>query len=86
MDIIIKSFNRLYYLDRCLKSIYKFISGSFKITILDDGTPPIYLNKIQHLYPEVSIIRSDLYDSKVNAIKDYISGLKVNNFLLWYSI
>ena len=35
--IIIKSFNRPYYLDRCLQSIYKFVKGNFKIIVLDDG-------------------------------------------------
>jgi len=43
--IIIKSFNRPYYLDRCLQSIYKFVKGNFKIIVLDDGTPGKYLNK-----------------------------------------
>ena len=39
MDIIIKSFNRPYYLDRCILSILKNVKGDFKIKIVDDGTP-----------------------------------------------
>jgi len=47
IDILIKSFNRPYYLDRCLYSIYKFVKKTdFNIVVLDDGTPEKYLQKI----------------------------------------
>lgn len=45
MQILIKSFNRPHYLERCLKSIIKHVVGYDEIVVLDDGTPDIYLNK-----------------------------------------
>ena len=69
MDILIKSFNRPYYLDRCIESIKKFAQNQdFKITILDDGTPQKYLDKIQQKHSEITILKSALYDEKSNAI------------------
>lgn len=68
MDIIIKSFNRPYYLDRCLFSIKKNIKGFNNIIILDDGTPEKYLVKIQERYPKVKILKSDFYTIKSNAL------------------
>ena len=65
MDILIKSFNRPYYLDRCLQSIYLNCAGcDFTIKVLDDGTPEKYLNKIQLQYPEVIIFKSKYYSDK----------------------
>jgi len=65
VDIFVKSFNRPYYLDRCLFSIYEFIADSdFNIIILDDGTPKKYLNKIEKKYPEISIQKSTNYSKK----------------------
>ena len=65
MDILIKSFNRPYYLDRCLFSIEKHVkNGNGKIVILDDGTPQVYLDKIVSKYPAVLIVKSELYESK----------------------
>jgi glycosyltransferase involved in cell wall biosynthesis len=61
MDIIIKSFNRPYYLERCLRSIYQFAEGSFHIRVLDDGTPPEYLARIKELFPEVAVFTSPLH-------------------------
>jgi hypothetical protein len=62
MDIVIKSFNRAYCLDRCLHSIRIYLKN-FKgnIYILEDGTPQIYLDKILKIYPEVIILKSDSY-------------------------
>ncbi|MFC5269339.1 glycosyltransferase family 2 protein [Adhaeribacter terreus] len=74
MDIIIKSFNRPYYLERCLRSIYKYIEGNFKIHVLDDGTPPEYLERIAQLFPEVTITLSGRYDDKVKSIHSHIAG------------
>lgn len=71
MDIIIKSFNRAYCLDRCIQSIYKFVVDSdFKITVLDDGTPQKYLDKIQSKFPKVVILKSNYYQDKVDFIED----------------
>jgi GR25 family glycosyltransferase involved in LPS biosynthesis len=65
MDILIKSFNRPYYLDRCLQSIYLNCSkNDFKIKILDDGTPQKYLDKLQEKFPEIEILKSDFYNLK----------------------
>lgn len=65
VDIVIKSFNRPYYLDRCLYSINKFLKNhEGDIIIIDDGTPLKYLNKIQKLYPKVSIVQTALYNKK----------------------
>ncbi len=76
MDIIVKSFNRPYYLERCLRSIERFIIGEYTIRVLDDGTPPEYLDKIQKLFPLVQIFRSPLYEQKVLALGRHIAGEK----------
>lgn len=68
MDIIIKSFNRPYYLDRCLYSIKNHIRGYSDIFVLDDGTPQKYLSKIHEKHPNVKILKSDLYTIKSNSI------------------
>lgn len=80
-DIFIKSFNRAFYLDRCLKSIYQNVSGDFRIQILDDGTPKKYLDKIREKYPEVQIHLSESYDKKGKAIEENLkSGKAINGF------
>jgi len=88
-DIFIKSFNRPFYLDRCISSIYQKVTGDFKIKILDDGTPEKYLDKIRKKYPEVEILLSDSYENKVKAIAANIkSGTSINGFEIptkfWY--
>ena len=88
-DIIIKSFNRPFYLDRCLQSIYRFVKGDFKIIILDDGTPQKYLDKIQKKYPEIEIRLSEQHDFKVQSIKENLeTGKEIDGFKipiqLWY--
>lgn len=81
MDIFIKSFNRPYYLDRCLQSIYLFVKGEYKIVVLDDGTPEKYLIKIKEKYPDVEIRLSEQYTSKVKAIAENLnSGKEINGF------
>lgn len=79
MDIVIKSFNRPYYLDRCLFSIYKHVIGfNDRIYILDDGTPQKYLDRLKEKYPAIIIKKSNFYDKKVSFIeqgiqpKDYV--------------
>ncbi|HAP94374.1 glycosyltransferase family 2 protein [Epilithonimonas hominis] len=88
-DIIIKSFNRPFYLDRCISSINKYVSGDFRIKVLDDGTPEQYLDKIRKKYPNVEIRLSDNYEKKTKAIEEnLISGKAVNGFEIptkfWY--
>ena len=88
-DIIIKSFNRPFYLDRCISSINKYVSGDFRIKVLDDGTPEQYLDKIRKKHPNVEILLSDNYERKIKAIKEnLLTGKSVNGFEIptrfWY--
>ena len=76
MDVLIKSFNRPYYLDRCIQSIYLNVrDNEIKIIILDDGTPQKYLDKLTDKYPEITILKSDLYSEKSKAIANGNSNL-----------
>lgn len=72
MDILIKSFFRPYLLDRCIYSIQKNVIGNYQITILDDGTPENYLDKIKQKYPFVNIQKSPFYEEKVAKLQKYI--------------
>lgn len=88
--IIIKSFNRPYYLERCLQSIYSCVKGNFELKILDDGTPTKYLGIIKSKFPEAKIITSAQYPDKIQAIEDHITmGKKIDGFAiptdLWYN-
>lgn len=66
MDILIKSFNRPYYLDRCIQSVYRHCIGEeLQIKVLDDGTPQIYLEIIQKKFPKIKIYKSEFYHQKV---------------------
>ncbi|WP_128330807.1 hypothetical protein [Apibacter sp. HY039] len=66
MDILIKSFSRPYYPDRCLFSIYKNIKD-FK--------------NILFKYQEVNIIESEAYLKKNKSIeKKPKTGKKINGF------
>ena len=90
MDIFIKSFNRPYYLDRCLQSIENFVEGNFWVKILDDGTPEKYLQKIKEKHPKVEIITSKNYQNKIAAIEENLkTGKEIDGFSiptdLWYS-
>jgi glycosyltransferase involved in cell wall biosynthesis len=76
MDIFIKSFNRPYYLDRCIRSIYQHVSGDIRIKVLDDGTAPKYLQKIRALFPEVEIFTSPYYTEKVELLQAHIDRKK----------
>lgn len=87
MDILIKSFNRPYYLDRCIQSIKKFVVNSdYKIIILDDGTPQKYLDKLTQKHSNIAIFKSSLYDEKVKDIEN--NSRKINPKIpidLWIS-
>lgn len=81
MDILIKSFNRPFYLDRCISSIYKFVSGDFSIKVLDDGTPEKYLRKIQEKFPSIIIQKSENYLQKSKAIAENLkAGVEIDGF------
>lgn len=71
MDILIKSYNRPYLLSFTIKSIYKNIVGDFSITIVDDGTPDIYLKKLIDEFPEIKIIKTIYHNEKSSGIKNY---------------
>lgn len=88
--ILIKSFNRPYYLDRNLQSIKQFVRGDRKVIVLDDGTPIKYLDKIRTKHPEAEIRLSDQHDFKVNSIRENLeNGKEIDGFKipisLWYS-
>lgn len=78
MDILIKSYYRPHLLDRCLRSIYERVRDiqQIKITILDDGTPQKYLDKIKEKYPEVSFKFSQYREEKIKAISEHLNGNK----------
>ncbi|HEY4539830.1 MAG TPA: glycosyltransferase [Faecalibacter sp.] len=88
--IIIKSFNRPFYLDRCLKSLSLYIKGEYEIIILDDGTPKKYLEKIIQLYPNIILKKSNQFEEKNRSIEDNIkTGKPIDGFSiptdLWYN-
>lgn len=64
MHILIKSFNRPYYLDRCLASIVKYVVGYQKVHIMDDGTPQKYLDKIKKKYAFAEVVYSESHQKK----------------------
>lgn len=69
MDIFIKSFNRPYYLEKCLYSIEKYVQLDNKnIIVLDDGTPIEYLEKIKTKFPYIKVLKSNNYIVKSNQI------------------
>lgn len=83
MDILIKSFNRPYYLDRAIYSLKKYLVGNYTITILDDGTPQKYLDKILNKYPDVILKRNEKADLKSKAIENNIKeGTEINGFII----
>ena len=89
VNIFIKSFNRPFYLDRCLQSIENFVEGDFCVKVLDDGTPETYLSKIKEKHPKIEIITSENYQIKIAAIAENLqSGKEIDGFTiptnLWY--
>lgn len=89
ISIVIKSFNRPHYLDRCLKSILQNVEGVYEIKVLDDGTPEKYLNKLHVTYPQIKFLKSSKYDGKVKAIEENLEkGTEIDGFQiptdLWY--
>ncbi len=64
IPIYITAFNRPFYLDRCIWSIKKYVTGYSRIKVLDGGTPDKYQEKLNKLHPEVEVIVSadDAFD------------------------
>lgn len=80
VSIFIKSYNRAYYLDRCLGSIFKNVSGNYNVVILDDGTPQKYLDKISSRYSSVKILHSENYQLKFRSVEEnIISGKSIDS-------
>jgi hypothetical protein len=65
INIYIKSFNRPFYLDRCIRSIKQNLRGYERIIVLDDGTLQTYLKMISELHPDVEIRSSGADDGKM---------------------
>ena len=80
MKIFVKSFNRPYYLERCIQSILLNVTDDdLSIVILDDGTSPKYLSKIKDKYPDITIKLSPFYNEKVTKIEKFIlEGVEIN--------
>ena len=87
MDIFIKSFNRVYYLNRCLYSINIYLENfSGHIYILDDGTPKAYLDIIKKKYPNIIILKSNDYIEKSTLIENKDNNLpKKIPSQFWYN-
>lgn len=77
MNILIKSFNRPYLLDFTIKSALKNIKGNFTITVVDDGTPDIYLQKLIKRYPFVNFKKTKYYKEKSTRIINH----EINNLI-----
>ena len=88
MDIFIKSFNRPFYLDRCLQSIENFVEGNYEVKILDDGIletslsrkgdnfiKKLMVEKSLHFYKLRRETGKDLYEDFDNQ-----EVLEINNF------
>lgn len=69
MNVYIKSFNRPFYLDRCIRSIKFNVRGCDRIIVLDDGTQSQYLRKLEALHPDVEIRSSGAGDRKVEMLR-----------------
>ncbi|MEA5461285.1 glycosyltransferase family A protein [Arcicella sp. LKC2W] len=70
MNIYIKSFNRPFYLDRCIRSIKFNISNYTNIIILDDGTLSKYIKKLEEIHPDVKWISSGADDNKFELLRN----------------
>lgn len=78
MDILIKSYYRPHLLDRCLRSIYENVVdvNGIQITVLDDGTPQKYLDKIKEKYPQVKFRFSKYREEKIIKLQEHLEGKK----------
>lgn len=71
ITILIKSFNRPHYLDRCLQSISDNVRGRYAIKIIDDGTPEKYLKKIQEKFTGIEFLYTEKYLEKSGQISSH---------------
>lgn len=69
VNVYIKSFNRPFYLDRCIRSIKFNVVGYSKIIVLDDGTLSKYIKRLSDLHPEVEFRSSGADDRKYELLR-----------------
>lgn len=69
MNIYIKSFNRPFYLDRCIRSVKFNVKNYDKIIILEDGTLSKYVTKLRELHPDVEWRFSGADDMKFELLR-----------------
>ncbi len=69
MNIYIKSFNRPFYLERCIQSIKFNVSGDFRIVVLDDGTQKKYLDELKRRHPDILFRHSGADDDKYELVR-----------------
>jgi hypothetical protein len=70
MNVYIKSFNRPFYLDRCVRSIKFNVKGADKIIVLDDGTLSSYQRRLAAMHPDIEIRSSGADDGKVKLLRE----------------
>lgn len=58
INVYVKCFSRAAYLDRCLTSIERNLSGYGRIVLLNDGLPARYLDRILERYPGADVRQS----------------------------
>lgn len=69
MKIYIKSFNRPFYLDRCLRSVGFWVRGCDEVVVLDDGTLERYMPALRARHPHVRWEKSNADDSKYELVR-----------------
>lgn len=74
MDVLVKSFNRAYCLDRCLFSLGRHARRIRSIRVLDAGTPEKYLGEIERRHPRVEIVRSEDHAELSARVEVYRAG------------
>jgi len=69
MNIYIKTFNRPFYLDRCLRSLKRHAKRYGEIRVMDDGTLTRYKTLLRELHPDVVFLQSNADDDKFALLK-----------------
>lgn len=69
LNVYIKSFNRPFYLDRCIRSVNFLVAGVSKVIVLDDGTLSRYMKKIVAMHPHVEVRSSGADDGKYELLR-----------------
>jgi glycosyltransferase involved in cell wall biosynthesis len=69
MNIYIKTFNRPFYLERCLRSLKAHAHKRGEIRVMDDGTLERYRARLTELHPDVVFLRSNADDDKFALLK-----------------